>query len=435
MSSSTPIVAGAWRDLRDLLPETSAVTPDGVLTIGGCRLDDLAAEFGTPAYIFDEAGLREQARRYLRGLRRRRPGSEVLFASKSLPCVAMYSLASAEGLSIDVAGQGELVMALSAGVDPKSIYLHGNAKSDAELSLALKSGIAAIVIDNFDELGRLDALVHEPQDVMIRINPGVSPNTHVSQNTGHPNSKFGFAPHQAAEAVRLIRAHPLLRMTGVHTHIGSQILDTAPFGAATQAITSIGTFARYDVGGGLGVPYTREQTAPSVDDYLDEIVAAAADALPPDATLMVEPGRSLVARAGVTLYRVNSVKTGARTFVAVDGGMADNMDIALTGQAYEACLPLKMNDEPATTCDVVGRQCESGDLMVHDAVLPQPRPNDLLMMPVTGAYSYTMSNHYNGALCPPIVFCQDGVAHLATRRETFDDYLVTHAPAFERSWA
>ncbi len=435
MSSSTPTVAGAWRAMRDLLPETSALTADGVLTIGGCRVDDLATEFGTPAYVFDEAGLREQARRYRLGLRRRRPRSEVLFASKSLPCVAMYSLAAAEGLSIDVAGQGELVMALSAGVDPKTIYLHGNAKSDAELSLALKSGIAAIVIDNFDEIKRLESLVHEPQDVMIRINPAISPDTHLSQNTGHSNSKFGFSMQRAAEAIRSLHEHPLLRMNGVHAHIGSQILDTSPFSETTRTLTSIGTFARYDVGGGLGVAYTRDQAAPSVDEYLDEIVAAAEGALPPDAVLMIEPGRSLVARAGVTLYRINSVKTGVRTFVAIDGGMADNMDIALTGQPYEACLPLKMTDEPDTVCDVVGRQCESGDLMVGDAVLPHPRPSDLLMMPVTGAYSYTMSNHYNGALCPPIVFCQDGVAHLAARRETFDDCLVTHAPAFDRSWS
>ena len=435
MGFGSPANSGLWPHLEDLVPETAGVTSNGVLTIGDCRVDDLAAEFGTPAYIFDETGLRRQARRYLDGLRRRRPKSEVLFASKSLPCVAMYALAAAEGISIDVAGQGELVMALAAGVDPATIYLHGNAKTDAELTLAHQAGVGAVIIDNFDELDRIAAIVRGPQTVMVRINPGISPDTHDSQNTGSVTSKFGFALGRVEDAVRKIEGHPLLQMAGVHTHIGSQILDTLPFATSVKAISAFGDFSRYDVGGGLGVRYTRDQPAPSIDDYLDEIVTSASMYLPDDATLMIEPGRSLVARSGVTLYRVNSVKADVKTFVAIDGGMADNLDIALTGQAYEACLPLKMTVEPDTVCDVVGRQCESGDLMVSGATLPDPQPNDLLLMPVTGAYSYTMSNHYNGAVCPPIVFCKDGDAVLAARRETYDDLLATHEPAFNRSWS
>ncbi|GAB3561579.1 diaminopimelate decarboxylase [Spelaeicoccus albus] len=431
MAAHSTITATA-ADALTILPEESVISSTGELAIGGCRVSDLAAEYGTPAYILDEVGLRRQIRRFVDGLAAMRPNSEVLFASKSLPAVAMYSIAASEGLSIDVAGAGELVMAFSAGVPPDRIYLHGNAKSDSELQMAIDAGIRAIVIDNFDDLSRLERLVTGPQHVMLRMIPGIAPQTHASQSTGGNDSKFGLRPDQLEQAVHRIRSHRHLVLDGVHVHIGSQVLDTMPFDRAVRSVAELGTFDAYDVGGGLGVRYNSADAAPSVDEYLHTIVRAA-EQLPATARLLIEPGRSIVARAGVTLYRVNTVKRTGKTFVAIDGGMADNLDIALTDQRYEAYVATKFDKAPNTLCDVVGRQCESGDLMVADAALANPEVGDLVVMPVTGAYAYTMANHYNGALTPPLIVCNQGSSRLAVRRETFDDVLATHQPAMDHS--
>ena len=221
---------------------------------------------------------------------------------------------------------------------------------------------------------------------------------------------------------------------GSTDHIGSQILETGPFAQAVESVSRLGPFPAYDIGGGLGVTYTHGETAPDIDEYLDAIVAAASRLLPADAKLLIEPGRAIVARAGVTLYRINTIKHTAKTFVAVDGGMADNLDIALTGQTYEAYSAMKFDRRPDTTCDLVGRQCESGDLLRADAELVDPQSGDIIVMPVTGAYTYTMANHYNGALTPPIVFCKDGKSRLAARRETQDDVLRLQQPALNEDW-
>jgi diaminopimelate decarboxylase len=424
-------------DLVALFPEESAITPNGELSIGGCAVSALAAEFGTPTYVIDEAGLRRQIRRFVDGLSARWPNSEVLFASKSLPCVAMYALAQSEGLSVDVAGGGELVMALAAGVDPRKIYLHGNAKSDAELTMALEAGVGGIIVDNFDELDRLDRLdrlATKTQGILIRLIPGIAAHTHASQATGGHDSKFGVPVEQLQQAVARVEASPHLRLDGIHVHIGSQILETGQFAEAVESVAALGVFPTYDIGGGLGVTYTPGEPAPSVEDYLDTITEAARRVLPPSARLMIEPGRAIVARAGVTLYTVNTVKKTSKTFVAVDGGMADNLDIALTGQRYEAVLANKMGSPRLVESDVVGRQCESGDLMVPAVLLADPAVGDLLVMPTTGAYAYTMANNYNGALIPPIVFCADGVAHAGTDRQSYEDLLALHRPALNRKW-
>lgn len=420
--------------LLRLFPEESAVTDEGELTIGGCRVSDLASRFGTPAYIVDETGLRRQIRRFIDGLAERWPNSEVLFASKSLPCVAMYALAQSEGLSVDVAGGGELVMALAAGVDPKRIYLHGNAKSDHEITMALDAGIAGIIVDNLDDLDRLERLAVTEQSILIRMIPGISARTHASQATGGHDSKFGLPIDQLRTAIARVERTALLRLEGIHVHVGSQILGTDQFVDAVESVAALGPFPTYDIGGGLGVQYTEEEAAPSVDDYLDAIADAARRLLPADAKLMIEPGRSIVARSGATLYTVNTVKKTGKTFVAVDGGMADNLDIALTGQRYEAVIANRMDAPRLVESDVVGRQCESGDLMVGDVRLADPRVGDLLAMPMTGAYAYTLANNYNGALIPPIVFVCDGVATLGTERQTYDDLLRLHRPALERTW-
>ncbi len=340
--------AASWtrtHELLPLFPEHSSITPDGELVIGGVGARDLAERFGTPAYIVDDEGLRNQARRMRDGLAARHPDSEVVFASKSFPCLAAYKLFAAEGLSIDVAGAGELVMALAAGVPAERIYLHGNAKTTAELTMALEAGVAT-------------------QRVLIRIIPGVAPETHESQSTGGADSKFGLPLDQAREAIARIRASDRLRLDGLHLHIGSQILDTDPFARAVEAVAVLGTFPVYDVGGGLGVRYTLKDHAPTVEQYLDTITEAARACLPAGTKLVIEPGRSLVARSCATLYRVTTVKRTGRTFVAVDGGMADNLDAALTGQGFEAAVATRMSAAPDEVVDLVGRQCESGDLLV-----------------------------------------------------------------------
>ena len=419
-------------ELWSILPEESsrvAGPAGGELAIGGVGVTELVEQFGTPLHVMDEAGLRRQIRRFIDGLRDRWPNSEVLYASKSLPAVGMYRVAQEEGLSVDVAGGGEIKLALAAGVSPERLHFHGNAKTDAELQLAIDAGVGTIIVDNTDEIDRLERLLTSPQKVLLRVIPGVEAETHASQATGGAKSKFGLPMDQAARAIERMREMPLIEFEGVHLHIGSQILNTAQFAEAVANISSTGTFGTYDVGGGLGVKYTYGEDAPSVDAYLDAVVAAAKAHLPAEAKLMIEPGRSVVARAGVTLYRVVSVKRTGEVFVAVDGGLADQMDIALTQQRYEAVLANRLDEPWTENVKLVGRQCESGDLLVDGAPMPTPNVGDIVAMPVTGAYAYTMSNNYNGALKPAIVFTSGGEARLVARRETYDDLLATHAPA------
>lgn len=418
-----------FEDLVDILPPNSSVSADDTLEIGGCDVRDLAADYGTPLYVYDEEGLRAQARSLAHGLRARWPRSEVLFASKSFPAVAMYRLAAEEGLSIDVAGAGELQFALAAGVDPSRIYLHGNAKSDEEVSMAVDAGIAAVIADNTDDLRRVSRFAVTPQRVIVRVIPGVAPDVHESQSTGGDDSKFGIPLDQLADVLAYAAELENVEVVGVHLHIGSQVLETAPFAMAVENIASVGDFPVYDVGGGLGVKYTFSEDAPSVDAYLDAVVDAARRVLPADAMLLIEPGRSIVARAGVTLYRVNTVKHTGKTFVAVNGGMADNTDIALTGQRYEALVATRVNGGEPQLTDLVGRQCESGDVIRKDISLNSPAVDDLVVVATTGAYAYTMANNYNGAMKPAVVFCAGGRARLVVKRETIEDQLRLQEPA------
>ncbi|UOQ58928.1 diaminopimelate decarboxylase [Leucobacter allii] len=429
-----PDVAGTRiAELWGILPEEAGRIElgdgSGELAIGGVGVTELAERFGTPLHVVDEDGLRRQIRRFVDGLRARWPRSEVLFASKSFPAVAMYRAAHEEGLSIDVAGGGELQLALAAGVDPTRVHVHGNAKTDAELRMALDAGVGAIIVDNEDELDRLERLLERPQSLLLRVIPGVEAETHASQATGGRRSKFGLPLDQAERAIARMRAHPLMEFAGVHLHIGSQILNTRQFAEAVANISSVGEFAGYDVGGGLGVRYTYEERPPSVEEYLDAIVAAAREHLPADAKLLIEPGRSIVARAGVTLYRVVSVKRTGDVFVAVDGGLADNLDIALTDQRYEALLANRIDEPWTESVQLVGRQCESGDRFIDGAPMPAARVDDVVALAATGAYAYTLSNNYNGALKPAIVFVRDGEARLVVRRESYAELLATHAPA------
>ena len=414
-------------DIVPLFPPNTTITRDGTLAVGGCRLDDLAREFGTPTFVVDESGLRSQARAFAQGLDGRRPGSQVAFASKSFPARAIYRLMADEGLLIDVAGGGELVMALDADVAPESIVLHGNAKTDSELTMALDAGVGTIVIDSLPEIERIESLAAASTRVMLRVQPGVDPRTQAAISTGHRGSKFGVRLEQVAEAVTAISRSRHLELEGIHLHLGSQMLDLNPWVEAIKVISGLGTFDVYDVGGGLGVRYTRAETAPTVDDYLDTLVQAAADYLPDSARLIIEPGRALVARSTSTIYRVVTVKPGDPTFVAVDGGMADNFEASTYfGQPFDATVVTRLGGQ--TLVNVVGRQCESGDQLAPQVLLDEPAVGDVIALPMTGAYTHTLANNYNGALRPAIVFVRDGQAHPVVRRDTYADLLARELP-------
>ena len=409
--------------LLGLFPPGSRLDADGALTVGGCRLDDVATQFGTPAIVVSEDALRQRARDYLAAFRSRWPRADVAFASKSFPCTAVQRVMVSEGLHLDVAGGGEILSALKAGADAARLVLHGNAKTDEELELAVSRGVGLIVVDNFDDIDRLERIVPAgtQQGCLVRVIPGVEAATHASQATGHAGSKFGLMPDDARDAIKRIERSAKLRLDGVHTHVGSQLLNVEQLAAAVEPIAKLGTFEVYDLGGGLGVRYTYDEHPPSLDDYADAMVAQASALLPSGARIIVEPGRSMVANSACTIYRVTTIKRGLVTHVAVDGGMGDNLEVSLTGQRFEATLADRVGGGETVT--VVGRHCESGDQLVDGVALRDPAIGDLLAVPVTGAYCYTMSNQYNGARRVPVVFVNNGTARLVVRRDTWDDLL------------
>jgi diaminopimelate decarboxylase len=411
--------------LLSLYPPGSGTDADGMLLIGGCRADELADEFQTPVLVVSEQVLRARAREYADELGLRWPRSRVVFASKAFPCTAVQRVMVEEGLGFDVAGGGEIVTALKAGADPALLVLHGNAKSDEEIAMVAEHQIGLVAVDNADDVDRLEATVPpgRTQDVLVRVIPGVTAHTHAHVLTGHERSKFGLAPAAAAELIQRIEHSPRLRMQGLHVHVGSQILEVEPFADSVAPVAALGEFPVYDLGGGLGARYTYDDEPPSVGDYLDALVGAAREHLPADAELIIEPGRSLVASAATTLYRVITVKRGGTTFVAVDGGMGDNLEVALYDQRFEAGIVDRMDSADGEPVTLVGRHCESGDVLIDDVRLDAPRVGDLLAVPATGAYCFTMANNYNGNRRIPVVFAADGVARLVVRRETWADLL------------
>lgn len=409
--------------LLDLFPAGAGVDSDGTLIIAGCRVDDLATEFGTPAIVVDEESLRARAREYRTALTSRWPNARVVFASKAFPATAVQRVMVEEGLGLDVAGGGEILSALRAGVDPALIVVHGNAKTTEELKIAVEAGAGLVVVDNEDDVDRLEQLVvpGRTQGVLVRVIPGVVSSTHPHVQTGQVGTKFGLTPPAARRLIARIEASPLLDLRGVHAHVGSQIMDPAELAAAVAPLAALGTFPVYDLGGGLGARYTTEDRPARVDEYVDALLAAARAHLPAEAEIIIEPGRSMVNGSAFTLYTVTTVKRDARTFVAVDGGMGDNMEAALFGQRYEAVLACRMHDEDAEEVAVVGRHCESGDVLIDPLRLPAARVGDLLAVPATGAYTHTMANNYNGYRRPPVVFAREGEARAVIRRETWAD--------------
>jgi diaminopimelate decarboxylase len=408
-------------ELFAVLPRTAERAPDGRLAVGGCALADVAAEFGTPAFVVDEQGLRDTAREYLEAFAARHAATDVHFASKAMPCAPVIGVLAEEGLGCDVASAGELAIALAGGADPAHVLLHGNAKSDADLQAAIDAGVGMIVIDGPDDVDRLERIAPRRQPVLLRVNPAVPGVTHAAMDTGSPEAKFGVALDQAPALLERIAATPGLELLGVHVHIGSQLLDLDGFGRAAEALAALGRFGVYDLGGGLGIAYRPQERAPSIADYAEATMTALHRHLDPEARLIVEPGRSVVGRSCVTLYSVVTVKRGHRTHVAVDGGMADNLEPMLYGQRF---APAVLDaDRPPETCELVGHHCESGDVLAPGVELASPQVGDLVVMPVTGAYCYSLQNNYNGTRRPPVVFCRDGRADLVVRREEYGDLL------------
>ncbi|MDQ6810506.1 MAG: diaminopimelate decarboxylase [Actinomycetota bacterium] len=415
--------------LCDVFPLGSRLNERGRLEVGGCDAVELAREFGTPAYIVAEEDLRARARTFVAaGRESAHEDFHVVFASKAFPCTAVLRLLAAEGLWCDVASGGELHLALRAGFTPDRIVLHGNAKSEAELRMALRHRLGLIVVDNFDEIDRLARLLQEgagadrgAQPVLVRVTPDVQGDTHEKISTGQADSKFGFAMSQAAEAFARVRALSGLSLQGVHAHIGSQLLALEPFRREVAELAALGEFAVWDLGGGLGVRYTEAQpTPPSIDEYVGALVAAAhAHGIGPDRRLLIEPGRALSANAGVTLYTVESVKRNVSVWVAVDGGMSDNLRPMLYGAPYEAHVADRFGG--SSECVLAGKHCESGDVLVREARLDDPRAGDVIVIPATGAYGYAMASNYNGVPRAPVIFCRDGEARVVARRESFED--------------
>jgi diaminopimelate decarboxylase len=410
--------------LSDAFPLDSRVNDDDHLEVGGCDAVELAREFGTPAYVVAEEDLRRRARAFSDALAARHGDGEVLFASKAFPCTAVYRVFAQEGLSCDVASAGELHMALAAGFDPARVYLHGNAKGEAEVRVAIEAGVGSVVVDSEDDVTRLEGVLGDDrrQDVMLRVTPGVEADTHHAVHTGHAGSKFGVRLSDAPAMIARLAASPSLRLRGLHMHIGSQLFDLEPFRAGIGALGALGDFEVIDVGGGLAATYTPDEPAPDPAAWVGAVAGAVSDLLGPGKRLLLEPGRALVANACVTLYEVQTVKRNASTWVAVDGGMSDNLRPMLYDARYVAFLANRMLGGAAPErCRVAGKHCESGDVIVGEATLSDPRPGDLVVTPATGAYGHAMANNYNGVPRPPVVFCANGDARLVVRRETLDD--------------
>jgi diaminopimelate decarboxylase len=410
------------------MPDLSLLPPSAVidgedLRIGGCLLGELASQFGTPAFIIDEQALRSRAREYRDAFASRHSRSSIRFAAKAYPSASIIRVLAQEGLGCDVVGGGELRIALAAGVDPAKIVMHGNAKSDADIQAALDARIEYIVVDGFDDIDRIEKLARGRTPVLLRVSPGIESATHAALATGGATSKFGVPVEQVPEAIARMRGVPTIDLQGLHAHIGSQILDIEQFEAEVAALATLERFGVYDFGGGLGVRYVPEDIAPSIDQYAERLVAAAHRHLGIDIDILMEPGRSLVAPCGVTLYRVVTVKRTGRVHVAVDGGMGDNLEPSLYGQRFAPLVVGRWNESPVLA-DLVGRHCESGDVISPDVMLASPHVGDLVVVPVTGAYCFTMSNNYNAALRLPVIFCASGVARLAVRRETHADLIV-----------
>ena len=415
-----------------LLSDNAIVGSDGNLSVGGCSIAEIAAEYGTPVFVYDEAHLRARCQQAVAAFGHQ----QVVYATKAFLCRAMARLVYEEGLLLDVASGGELAVVLAAGVPADVCTLHGNNKSMKELSEAIVAGVRHIIVDSFDELDRLDILAADQlgpiPKVLLRITPGVSAHTHEFIATGQDDSKFGFnlGNGDALKAVDRARQSTSVELVGVHCHIGSNVFKASSFARTAAVMADFAVpldLPELVLGGGLGVAYIDGEEAPTIATW-GNVLLDACQALGVRSKVSVEPGRAIAAAAAMTVYSVGTIKhiPGVRTYISVDGGMSDNPRPVLYGSGYESFLPRAVTDERAMTARLVGKHCESGDVLSFAAQLPADTAvGDLLAMPVTGAYGHSMGSNYNKITRPPVVFAANGDARLVVRRETYDDLLTT----------
>ncbi|MBD2338534.1 diaminopimelate decarboxylase [Calothrix sp. FACHB-156] len=430
---------------QELLPLTAKVNNHGCLEIGGCDITTLVKQFGSPLYILDEETLRSACQQYRDAFKQYYQGeSQVLYASKAWNCLAVCAIVADEGLGIDVVSGGELYTALNAGVSPEKIYLHGNNKSRSELILAIESGVT-IVVDNWYELKTLVEIAEEQGEnassltirIMLRLTPGIECHTHEYIRTGHLDSKFGFDPNDLDEVFTFVSQQSALNCAGLHAHIGSQIFERQPHqDLAAVMVQWLRDAAKYglnvtelNVGGGLGIRYVESDDPPSIDEWVKAIceivqTACAAENLPLP-KLLSEPGRSLIATACVTAYTIGSSKIipEIRTYIAVDGGMSDNPRPITYQSEYRAVVANKISAPLTETVTIAGKHCESGDILIKNAQLPQTEPGDILVVMGTGAYNYSMASNYNRLPRPAAVVVSNGEANLILQRETYQDLI------------
>jgi diaminopimelate decarboxylase len=424
-----------------LFPLTAEVNNRGHLVIGGCDTVELASEFGTPLYLFDEFTLRRKCREVKAEFSQGYPDSRVIYAGKAFMNRAIALILNEEGLGLDAVSAGEFGIAQSVDFPVDRVYLHGNNKSAEEIELALKWHIGHIVVDNFHELNMLGEMAKKPgytPDILLRLSPGVDPHTHKFITTGAVDSKFGFPLPTWDEAVARAMSLPDLNLVGLHFHLGSLIFEVEPYLEAIELVLSLAAEAKQkykfelrelNIGGGFAIQYTLDCPAPPISYYAEAITAKVISrcrelklALP---RLIVEPGRAIVGQAGVAIYKVGAVKDipGVRCYVSVDGGMADNIRPALYGSRYEAVIANKASEKAGGEVTIAGKFCESGDILVRDIELPPVSAGDIIAIPDSGAYCLPIASNYNASLKPAIVLVKESRARLIRRRETLDDLI------------
>ncbi len=433
----------AVEQMSALLPDTAAISEQGHLTIGGCDVAELAAEFGTPLYIFDEATLRRTCAEYRKGFGQSYSDTLVIYAAKAFLNRALATIIREEGLGIDVVSGGELSIARSVGFPAEKVYFHGNNKLREEIELAISWGIGRIVVDNLHELSLVNEVAQEAgitQDMLIRLTPGIDAHTHRHVTTGVIDSKFGLpiALGLAEEAISKAMSASNVELVGLHVHLGSLIFSVEPYQEAIKIVFQFAAemrdeygldFREFSPGGGFAIPYTRDDPAPDVGYYasaIAEAIHAHSEEFgmkPP--RLIVEPGRAIVGRSAVAVYRAGVIKDipGVRKYVSVDGGIADNIRPALYGSRYEALIANKAAENEAEMVTIAGKFCESGDILAKDAKLPEVAPGDIIVIPVCGAYCLPMASNYNASLRPAIVMISEGKARVTRRRESYDDLM------------
>ncbi len=423
---------------QSLLPLTATINQQDHLEIGGCDVTTLLQQFGSPLYIMDEHSIRTACRQYREGFANNYSGdSLVIYASKALNCLAICALVAQEGLGVDVASGGELYTTLQAGVDPETIYFHGNNKSRGELQEAIDCG-CTIVADNWLELETLAELApHSTPQVMLRITPGIECHTHEYIRTGHLDSKFGFDPNQVETVLQFFQNTPALDFVGFHAHIGSQIFEQQPHQDLAGVLVDwlkrareLGLAAReLNVGGGLGIRYTEQDDPPSISEWTATVAQAVETACQkaeiPLPKLICEPGRSLVGTTGITAYTIGSRKQvpETRTYIAVDGGMSDNARPITYEAVYRCFVANQMSQTASETVTVAGKHCESGDVLIQQATLPATQPGDTLVVMSTGGYGYSMASNYNRLLRPAMVLVHDGKADVMVNRESYQNLI------------